>query len=118
MTREEVDAEVTTYQSQIETKQAAAFVKLGRYAQMLGTDSEINAGLCPDEDVTPDVASLPFGLRVDEYVCSDGKAGYAIGVWVTEDGVTYNKWFSYGPEAASFNTDWMSTWNGETYGGP
>ena len=126
----ELDAQITSILSELQTKQGSAFTKNRKYAQLLrshdsvpdGVSEDVKSGaaMVRDEDILPTLpAKLPFAFRVDEYVSSEGE-GWVLGVWAIEEGVTYRKWYAYGPEAALYPTEWTSTWDEATqkYEGP
>jgi hypothetical protein len=121
-----IDALVTPILAELETKQATALTKNGKYAQLFPshdtvpeTPTACKPGLLRDEDIMPAVDTLPFAFRVDEYI-GDDYEGWVLGVWAIDGGVTYLKWWVYGPEIANYPTGWNSTWNEESgrYLGP
>lgn len=125
---EAFDAQITSILNELKTKQDAAHLKNKKYAQLYGSHDavpdgvslDVKTSMVRDENILPTLPTkLPFAFRVDEYVGPTGE-GWVLGVWAVDKGVTYCKWFAFGPDASSYSSEWVSTWDKlmQTYGGP
>lgn len=126
---EAIDTAATSILSELQTKQAVTLIANSRYAQLfashdtvptVATAPKVKASMVRDLDIFPILPALMnFAFRVDAYVSED-EPGWALGIWVTEVGITYLKWFVFGPEAVNYPTGWHSTWDKicQEYGGP
>ena len=79
------------------TKQDAAYLKNGKYAQLLPShdvvpDGETNVKVSTvrDEDIRPTVTKLNFAFRVDE-IASDDAWGWVLRAWTKKEGQVYTK---------------------------
>lgn len=115
MSRATVDATMSAILAELETKQAAAFLKNKKYAQLLPTHDEtpessvdVKVSLIRDEDIVPTLpAKLDFAIRVDE-IESDKECGWVVRAWVKEDGTVYQKDWGY-EFGESESQDWTIT---------
>lgn len=105
--------------TELQTKQAAAFAKNGKYAQLFAShDVTPSVAIAPktkvdmlrDEDIFPTLpATMNFAFRVDETIHPEDEYGWILLVWAIDSGTIYQKAWADCPDSGLYPSDWTPT---------
>lgn len=109
---------------ELQTKQAAAFAKNGKYAQLfashdktpsVATTPKTKVDMLQDEDIFPTLpATMDFAFRVDETIHPGDEYGWVLWIWAEDSGQLYVKTWASGPDSNSYPGNWTPTDHGPT----